>query len=132
MELNGKVALVTGAGRGLGRGIAVELAKNGCKVFLNYKTNSEAAQRTLQEINAFDGVAELAPANMGEREEVVRLFDKIGKSGRLDILVNNAGVNRINTFMETSDVDWDYVMNTNLKGPFMASQEAFKIMEKQK
>ena len=132
MELNGKVALVTGAGRGLGRGIAVELAKNGCKVFLNYKTNSEAALRTLQEINAFDGVAELAPANIGEREEVVRLFDKIGKSGRLDILVNNAGVNRINTFMETSDVDWDYVMNTNLKGPFMASQEAFKIMEKQK
>jgi 3-oxoacyl-[acyl-carrier protein] reductase len=132
MELNGKVALVTGAGRGLGRGIAVELAKNGCKVFLNYKTNSEAAIRTLQEINAFDGVAELAPANIGEREEVVRLFDKIGKSGRLDILVNNAGVNRINTFMETSDVDWDYVMNTNLKGPFMASQEAFKIMEKQK
>ena len=132
MELNGKVALVTGAGRGLGRGIAVELSKNGCKVFLNYKTNSEAALRTLQEINAFDGVAELAPANIGEREEVVRLFDKIGKSGRLDILVNNAGVNRINTFMETSDVDWDYVMNTNLKGPFMASQEAFKIMEKQK
>jgi len=132
MELTGKVALVTGASRGLGRGIAVELAKNGCKVFLNYQTNTEAALHTLDEINALGGVAELVPANMGDRQEVVGLFDKIGKSGRLDFLVNNAGVNRINTFMETSDADWDYVMNTNLKAPFMASQEAFRIMEKQK
>lgn len=130
-ELDGKVALVTGAGRGLGRGIALELAKNGCKVFLNYKTNQKAALSTLRKIVEFGGIAELVPANMSERREVVQLFDRIEKAGRLDFLINNAGVNRRNTFMETSDEDWDYVLDTNLKGPFMASQEAFRIMEKQ-
>jgi len=131
-ELNGKVALVTGAGRGLGRGIAIELAKNGCKVFLNYKTNYEAALKTGQDIAAFNGIAELAPADMSKRDDVARLFDQIGAEGRLDFLVNNAGVNRRSTFMETSEADWDYVLDTNLKGPFMACQEAFRIMEKQK
>ncbi len=131
-ELDGKIALVTGSSRGLGRGIAIALAKHGCKVFLNYKTNHEAARRTQNEITEFGGVAELAPADMSIRKEVVELFDKIAREGRLDILVNNAGVNRRQNFMETSDADWDYVLDTNLKGPFIASQEAFRIMENQK
>jgi 3-oxoacyl-[acyl-carrier protein] reductase len=131
-ELDGKIALVTGSSRGLGRGIAIALAKHGCKVFLNYKSNHEAAIRTQNEITEFGGIAELAPADMSIRREVVDLFEKIDREGRLDILVNNAGVNRRQNFMETSDADWDYVLDTNLKGPFIASQEAFRIMENQK
>lgn len=132
LELEGKVALVSGAGRGLGKGIAIGLAKAGCKVYLNYIKDRDSALQTLKEIIEIGAQADLIPADVSKHDEIVRIFQKISAQGPLDILINNAGVNKRQAFLETTEEDWNFILNTNLKGPFMMCQEAFKIMEAQK
>ncbi|WP_087036216.1 SDR family NAD(P)-dependent oxidoreductase [Thermococcus litoralis] len=134
MELKGKVALVTGASRGIGRAIAVALAKKGCNVVINYARDEENAKKTEEMCRAYGVETLVVRADVSNREEVREMVEKaIQKFGRIDILVNNAGIlgKTINP-MEISDEEWDRVLRVNLKGAFIVTQEVLKYMKKGK
>jgi len=134
MELKGKVALVTGASRGIGRAIAVALAKKGCNVLINYARDEENAKKTEEMCRAYGVETLVVRADVSNREEVREMVEKaIQKFGRIDILVNNAGIlgKTINP-MEISDEEWDKVLGVNLKGAFIVTQEVLKYMKKGK
>ncbi|MCA6213580.1 3-oxoacyl-ACP reductase FabG [Thermococcus bergensis] len=134
MELKGKVALVTGASRGIGRAIAVALAKKGCNVIINYARDEENAKKTEEMCRAYGVETLTVRADVSNREEVRAMVEKaIQKFGRIDILVNNAGIlgKTINP-MEISDEEWDKVLGVNLKGAFIVTQEVLKYMKKGK
>lgn len=117
--LTGKVALVTGAGRGIGREIAKTLAANGASVIVNYNGSRERAQEVVREIEADGGSAEAVGCNVADftaSEEMVKTI--LAKYKRVDILVNNAGITRDGLIMRMSEDDYDAVLNTNLKGTF--------------
>ena len=117
--LEGKTAIVTGASRGIGRAIALELGKKGAYVVVNYNGSSEAAQETADAIQAAGGQAETYQCNVADYEACEKLInDVIGRRGRIDILVNNAGITRDNLLMRMSEEDFDAVLSTNLKGAF--------------
>ena len=112
MDLNGKIALVTGAGRGIGRQIAVTLAEYGATVIVNYNGSKEKAEETVKEIEEAGHKAEAIQCNVAEFDSARELIDKIVKSyGRLDILVNNAGITRDNLIMKMSEDDFDAVLS---------------------
>lgn len=117
--LTGKVALVTGASRGIGKAIAVALAGEGATVIVNYNGSKERAEQVVSEIEGNGGKAEAIGCNVSDfaaSEELVKqILDKYGK---VDILVNNAGITRDNIIMRMSEQDFDDVLNTNLKGAF--------------
>ena len=134
MELKGKVALVTGASRGIGRAIAVSLSRKGCNVAINYSKDVEEAKKT-EELCKAHGVGTLiVKADVSNRSEVRNMVEKIiTKFGRIDILVNNAGIlGKTSNPMEITDDDWDRVLNVNLKGAFIVSQEVLKYMKRGK
>jgi len=134
MNLKGKVALVTGASRGIGRAIAVALAKKGCHVVINYARDKENAKKTEEMCRAHGVESIIIKADVSKREEVKKMVEKvIHKFGRIDILVNNAGVlgKSINP-MKISDEEWDRVLGVNLKGAFIVTQEVLKYMKKGK
>lgn len=117
--LEGKIALVTGASRGIGRGIALALAGCGATVLVNYNGSKERAEQVVAEIANMGGQAEAIGCNVSDYaacEQMVK--DVIGKYGKVDILVNNAGITRDNLIMRMSEQDYDDVLNTNLKGAF--------------
>lgn len=117
--LTGKVALVTGAGRGIGREIALTLAKNGAAVIVNYNGSKASADEVVAEIEANGGIAEAIQCNVSDfaaSEEFVK--EVLAKYKKVDILVNNAGVTRDNLIMRMSEEDYDAVLDTNLKGAF--------------
>ena len=117
--LDGKIALVTGASRGIGRGIALALAGCGATVLVNYNGSKERAEQVVAEIANMGGQAEAIGCNVSDYaacEQMVK--DVIGKYGKVDILVNNAGITRDNLIMRMSEQDYDDVLNTNLKGAF--------------
>ncbi|MBO5033079.1 MAG: 3-oxoacyl-[acyl-carrier-protein] reductase [Lachnospiraceae bacterium] len=117
--LTGKVALVTGAGRGIGREIALTLAKNGAAVIVNYNGSKASADEVVAEIEANGGIAEAIQCNVSDfaaSEEFVKQV--LAKYKKVDILVNNAGVTRDNLIMRMSEEDYDAVLDTNLKGAF--------------
>jgi 3-oxoacyl-[acyl-carrier protein] reductase len=123
--LKGKIALVTGASRGIGRAIAVRLAKAGASVVVNYSSNPGEAQKTVGQIKAAGGDAFAIQADIGRVPEINRLFDEaIGHYGRLDILVNNAGVMLIKPVSDTTEADFDRIFAINVKGTFFACQQA--------
>lgn len=117
--LTGKVALVTGASRGIGKAIAVALAGEGATVIVNYNGSKERAEQVVSEIEGNGGKAEAIGCNVSDftasEEMVKQILDKYGK---VDILVNNAGITRDNIIMRMSEQDFDDVLNTNLKGAF--------------
>lgn len=117
--LTGKIALVTGAGRGIGREIALTLAKNGATVIVNYNGSKESADAVVAEIEKYGGSAEAVQCNVSDfaasEAFVKQILDKYKK---VDILVNNAGVTRDNLIMRMSEADYDAVLDTNLKGAF--------------
>ncbi|MCQ2499166.1 MAG: 3-oxoacyl-[acyl-carrier-protein] reductase [Lachnospiraceae bacterium] len=117
--LTGKVALVTGASRGIGKAIAVALANEGATVIVNYNGSKERAEQVVSEIEGNGGKAEAIGCNVSDfaasEEMVKQILDKYGK---VDILVNNAGITRDNIIMRMSEQDFDDVLNTNLKGAF--------------
>ena len=117
--LTGKVALVTGAGRGIGRQIALTLAKNGAAVIVNYNGSKESAEAVVAEITAAGGTAEAIQCNVADfAASEVFVKQVLEKYQKVDILVNNAGVTRDNLIMRMTEEDYDMVLDTNLKGAF--------------
>lgn len=132
MELDGKIALVTGGAQGIGRVISEELAGKGAHVVLG-DINLEGAEQTASEIKGSGGKASAVQIDVSSATEVQSLFDSILKKYKpVDIVVNNAGITRDGLLVRMKEVDWDLVLNINLKGSFLCSQQAAKQMMKQK
>jgi len=124
-NLNGKVALVTGASRGIGRAIAVQLAKAGAAVVINYSNSAGEAQKVVTEIKAGGGSALAIQADISQVQEIVRLFDEtIAHFGKLDVLVNNAGVMFTKPVAATTEAEFDRIFAINVKGTIFACQQA--------
>src|SRR3989344_827852 len=132
-DLSGKFALVTGSSRGIGRGIALALAGQGANVAINYTSSTDKAQSVVTEIIDMGRDSFLVQADVSKRDQVVNMFNQIRqKWGRLDILVNNAGIIDYASFEKLTEERWDRVLSVNLKGQFLCSQEAVKLMEENK
>ncbi len=132
-ELAGKVALVTGAGRGIGRAIACELAKQGAVVIVNYNGSRERALETVAEIESFGGQAEAIGCDVSDFNACGKMVeDIVGKYTHVDILVNNAGVTRDNLILRMAEEDYDRVLDTNLKGAFNTIRHLSRYFLKQK
>ena len=133
VSLLGQVALVTGASRGIGRAVALELAQQGAKVAVNYMGNKEKAQEVVEAIVNAGGEACAVKADVASTLEVVEMFKEIeSQLGPVNILVNNAGITRDNLLMRMKEEDWDIVLETNLKGVFNCTKAVIRSMMKQK
>ncbi len=128
-----KIAVVTGASRGIGREIAKTLAAKGATVIVNYNGSAAKAEEVVKEIEEAGGKAEAVQCNVSEFAKAGELMDYVVKKyGRVDILVNNAGITRDNLLMKMSEEDFDAVINTNLKGAFNCIKQISRQMLKQK
>lgn len=128
-ELTGKTALVTGSSRGIGRAIALELARCGAQVVVNYRHEVERAAAVCAEIEALGGRALAVQADVGDAAEVERLFSRATEAfGTVDVLVNNAGVARDALLLRMSEADWDTVVDTSLKAAFLCTRAALRGM----
>ncbi|MBR3255655.1 MAG: 3-oxoacyl-ACP reductase FabG [Clostridia bacterium] len=124
-----KVAIITGASRGIGREIAKQLAIQGIKVIANYNKSEEEAINLKEELYKQGKNIEIYKADVSKRDEGKKLVNfAIEKYGKIDILINNAGIDEIKVFTEETDEDWEKVINTNLYSAFMMSQEVLKNM----
>jgi 3-oxoacyl-[acyl-carrier protein] reductase len=133
MTLQGKVALVTGASRGIGKAIAIELGKRGAKVAVNYSKSADGANEAVAAIQAAGGEAAALQADVSDFKAATDLIKAtIEKFGRLDILVNNAGTTRDMLIMMMPEDDWDFVIKTNLKSAYNCSKIALKTMTRQR
>ena len=131
MQLEGKVALVTGASRGIGRSIALLLASRGADIAINYAGNTEAAEKTKAEVEALGRKAILVKTDVADADACVAMIDEVVKAfGKIDILVNNAGITRDGLLMRMKEADWDAVLLTNLKSVFNCTKAAIKYMMK--
>jgi 3-oxoacyl-[acyl-carrier protein] reductase len=133
MLLAEKTALVTGASRGIGRATALELAKAGAKIALNFAGNRAAAEETASMIEAAGGEVLLVQADVGDSAAVDAMIKAVvARFGKIDILVNNAGITRDNLIMRMKEEEWDAVIHTNLKGIFNCTKAVTRLMMKQK
>lgn len=133
MILEGKIALVTGASRGIGKAIAITLAKAGAKVVVNYAGSEAAALEVVKEIQDIGGQALAVQANVAVSADVEAMINQtIEQFGSIDVLVNNAGITRDTLLMRMKDEDWDLVLDTNLKGVYNCTRAVTKIMMKQR
>lgn len=133
MLLGGKVALVTGASRGIGRAIALRLAGEGAKVAINYAGNTTKAEAVKAEIEENGGEAILVQADVADSSAVEAMVAKVTEAfGQIDILVNNAGITRDGLLMRMKEEDFDAVVNTNLKGVFHCTKTVSKLMMKKR
>lgn len=124
-----KVALVTGASRGLGKAIGIKLATCGIKVAINYRTNDEEANKVAQEIESSGGEAGLYKADVSDADAVREMTRQIVKQwGKIDILVNNAGTVKDTLLLRMSDEAWDEVVDTNLRGAYLCTKYALRSM----
>ncbi|MGA9210383.1 MAG: 3-oxoacyl-[acyl-carrier-protein] reductase [Terriglobales bacterium] len=132
-SLKGKVALVTGASRGIGRAIAVELARRGAAVAINFRTDAAHADAVAKEIEELGGECLLAQGDVSKKEEAHRIVQEVlDKWQRLDILVNNAGITRDRSMRKMTEDDWTEVISVNLNGTFYCTSAAVPAMMKQK
>src|SRR3954464_10117485 len=132
-DLSGKVALVTGGSRGIGRAIAIRLAQGGAKIAFNYRGNHEAAQDVLSEIKGGGAHAMAVAGDVSVTADVDRVISAtIEAFGRIDILVNNAGITRDTLLMRMSEEDWDAVIDTNLKSAFLMTKATMRPMLRQR
>lgn len=132
-KLIGKVALVTGASRGIGRAIAVELAKEGASVIINYSKDDDGAKETLEEINKVNGYGILLKENIGSFEGSKRIVEEVIKTmGKIDILVNNAGISIVGLFMDSTEEDIKNIVDTNLLGAMYLTRHAIEYMVSKK
>jgi 3-oxoacyl-[acyl-carrier protein] reductase len=134
MNLTGKTALITGASRGIGRAVTLELASKGASIVINYAGNEKAANEVKEIVNERYGQrAIIVKADVSKPEDVQRMFDEaVTAFGKVDILVNNAGITRDNLTLRMKEEEWDDVIDTNLKSVFLCSQKAIKLMMKEK
>ncbi len=132
-KLDGKVAVVTGASRGIGRSIAIMLAKEGAKTVINFNSSVASAQEVADEIAAFGGTAMLMQADVAKSEDARAMIKKVVETwGRIDVLVNNAGITRDRTMRKLTDDDWLSVINTNLNSVYWCTSAAMPFMIEQK
>lgn len=128
-KLIGKVALVTGASRGIGRAIAVELAKEGASVVINYSKDDEGAKETLEQVKKVNGYGVIIKQDISSLEGCKSMIDEIiNTMGKVDILVNNAGISTIGLFMDAEEEDISRIINTNLMGPVYLTKYALQHM----
>ncbi|MBW4568180.1 MAG: 3-oxoacyl-[acyl-carrier-protein] reductase [Tolypothrix carrinoi HA7290-LM1] len=131
--LRGQVAIVTGASRGIGRAIALELATQGAYIIVNYASSSRAAEALVEEITTAGGQALALQADVSQAEQVDALFNSVmEKCDRIDILVNNAGITRDTLLLRMKPEDWQAVIDLNLTGVFLCTRAASKIMLKKR
>ncbi len=125
LSLEGKTALVTGASKGVGKGIALELACEGCDVAVNYRSDLAGAEATAAEIESLGRKALVVQADVASCADVDRMFSEVLTAwGRLDVMVNNAGVQTWKPLLELTEADWDFVLDTNLKGCFFCTRRS--------
>ncbi len=128
-----KLALITGGSRGIGKAIALELAKAGYDIVINYAGNIEAAQKTVEEIKNLNVSAEAYKFDVSNQSEVDENIAKIiEKYGRIDVLINNAGITRDDLFIRMTEDKWSAVINTNLNSAFYVTKPVVKLMMKQR
>lgn len=127
----GLAALVTGSSRGIGKEIALELARNGYRVAVNYFNDpAPMVDATMSEVRALDAAALSIEADIRSSAQVTKMFEKvIAAFGRLDLLVNNAGVQTWKPLLDVTEEEWDLVVDTNLKGCFLCTQQAARYMK---
>lgn len=129
-NLTGKKALVTGSSRGIGRGIALALAKQGADVAINYRSNKKEAEEAVAKIKKMKRDSFSVQADVSSVDEVIQMFGELKKKwGKIDVLVNNAGIACYSTFESMTEEEWDRTLNTNLKGQFLCAREAAKLMK---
>ncbi|MBN8191496.1 3-oxoacyl-[acyl-carrier-protein] reductase [Bacillus sp. NTK074B] len=133
MNLDGKAALVTGASRGIGREIAIELARQGCNVAVNFAGSEAKANEVVDEIKRLGREAFAVQCNVSDSEAVQAMVkETIAQFGSVDILVNNAGITKDNLLMRMKETEWDDVININLKGVFLCTKAVTRQMMKQR
>src|SRR5436190_614319 len=129
MKLRDKVVLVTGASKGIGRAIAIGLAREGANLIVNYASDKAGADATVKEIEGLGRAGMVVQADISRVAQIKRMFRKVtDKFGRVDVLVNNAGITGWTPLFETTEEQWDQVIETNLKGTFFCSLEAARLM----
>jgi len=133
MKLKDKIALVTGSSRGVGRAVALGLAKQGANVVVNYTSNENAASEVVETIQSMGGKAIAVKADVAQKAEAENLVNSaVDTFGRLDILVNNAGFTRPSMMIKMTEDQWDQVVDIHLKGAFLCAQAAGLHMKEQK
>ncbi len=129
MIADGRVALVTGGGRGIGRAVALRLANEGANVAISYRSNDASAEEAAEEVRAAGAECEVFKGDVASPEDVKALFERVGDAfGRIDILVNNAGLTRDNLMMRMKEEEFDDVIATNLKGTYLCTRAALRPM----
>jgi len=130
MSLDGKLALVTGSGRGIGRSIALKLASQGADIVVNFFRRRESAEQTARDIEALGVKTEVIRANIGDPAKIQEMFDLIAdKFGHLDILINNAASGVGRPILDVDVKAWDWTMDINAKAALLCAQQAVKLME---
>ena len=133
IDFNKKVAVVTGASRGIGAAIALRLAEAGCSLAINYFSNADAAQKIKEKIESIGKKAMLVKADVGNYSQVKKMFEKIiSEYKTIDFLINNSGVTSLTKIEEMDSKKWNNVINTNLNGAFYCARECALIMKKNK
>lgn len=133
MNLNGKIALITGGSRGIGKAIALKLASLGANIVVNYTKSDTKAKEVIKLAEEMGVRAIAVKADVSNKDDVENFINKVlGEFGRIDILVNNAGITRDNLLMRMKEEEWDDVININLKGTFNVTKAAIRAMMKQK
>jgi 3-oxoacyl-[acyl-carrier protein] reductase len=129
MIRDGRVAVVTGGGRGIGRAVAVRLANEGANVAISYRSNDTTAEEVAEEVKGAGVLCEIFKGDVADPADVAALFEGVGEAlGQVEILVNNAGLTRDNLMMRMREEEFDEVLRTNLKGTYLCTRAALRPM----